>query len=345
MAKILERAQLRALARGYALLGSGGGGTTTMLELMLGRSPAWPIALAGPEELDPATPCLAAAFVGSTILLSERLPGDGPFEPLVSAAEHWLGTRIPAVCSLEGGGLNGLVPLTFAPERTVVDADCTGRAVPGLDQVSLFVDRLPGVVVACDTGAGGAMLIKTDRPVDAERVIRSAIIQAGGAGGAVFAGFTVGDLVEHAIPGNLDRALQLGSAYLSSAHRGPADLARALGGRLLGHGRVTAVDTDAVDPFVRSIELTGVNGEVHRIVTRTETLAFMTDGRLEASAPGVIAVLDAVSREILEVTDMTPARHLLVIELPAPPWWTASPHRLQRVLPSAYGLSELDPLT
>ncbi|WP_138444655.1 DUF917 family protein [Sinomonas susongensis] len=345
MARTLERPQLPALARGFALLGSGGGGTTTMLELMLGRSRGWPIAIAGPEELDPTTPCLAAAFVGSTILLGERLPGDAPFEPLVHAVERWLGIRVPAVCSLEGGGLNGLVPLTFAPDRIVVDADCTGRAVPGLDQISLFVDRLPGIVAACDTGAGGAMLVSTDRAIDAERVIRSAIIQAGGAGGAVFAGFTVGDLIEHAIPGHLDVALRLGSAYLSSAHWPPAALAGALGGRLLGHGRITSVDTDDRDPFVRTVELAGVNGEVHRIVSRTETLAFMTDGRLEASAPTVIALLDAVSREILEVTDLTLARHIVAIELPGPAWWHASPHRLRRVQPSAYGLTELDAIT
>ncbi|MDQ4502308.1 DUF917 family protein [Sinomonas sp. ASV322] len=343
MPTVLDRSQLPALARGFSLLGSGGGGTTTMLELMLGRAAAWPISVEDPQDLDPSTPCLGAAFVGSTMLLGERLPGDAPFAPLIAAVERWLGQRIPAVCSLEGGGLNGLVPLAFAGERVVVDADCTGRAVPGLDQMSLFVDRVPGVVVACDTGAGGVMLVSTPRAIDAERIIRSAIIQAGGTGGAVFAGFTVGDLLEHAILGNLRRALSLGQAYAASAQMPLHQLAAALGGRLLGHGRITAVEPDARDPHVKCIELAGARGEVQRIVARSETLAFLTDGRLEASAPAVIAVLDAVSREVLEVTDLTFARPVAAIELPAPPWWAAEPTRLRKVVPSAYGLDELDP--
>jgi DUF917 family protein len=342
MARTLDLAQLPALARGFSLLGSGGGGTTTMLELMLPDATTWPITLYNVEDLDPSMPCLGAAFVGSTMLLGERLPGAAPFARLVAAAERWLGERVPVVCSLEGGGLNGLTPLTFAGERMVVDADLTGRAVPGLDQMSLLVDRVPGVIATCDTGAGGVMLVQTDRPVDLERVIRSATIQAGGAGGTVFAGFTLGDLVEHSIHGSTVRALALGEAFTATAFAPLPELAAALGGRVLGHGRITAVEPDPGDPHVNAVGVDGVGGEVHRIITRSETLAFMTDGRLESSAPAIIVVLDAVSRDILEVTDLTMARNVAALELPAPEWWLRSRERMRHVVPSAYGLAELD---
>lgn len=342
MARTLERAQLPALARGFSLLGSGGGGATTMLELALADGGGWPITLYDLDELDPMLPCLGAAFVGSTMLLGERLPGDDPFAPLIAAAERWLGHRVPVVCSLEGGGLNGLTPLTLAHERILVDADLTGRAVPGLDQMSLLVDQVPGVIATCDTGAGGVMLVQTGRPVDLERVIRSAIIQAGGAGGTVFAGFTVGDLAEHAMHGGTVRALQLGLAFDAAASAPLAELAAALGGRVLGHGRITAIAPDAGDPHVNSIEIGGAGGEVHRLITRSETLAFMTDGRLEAAAPTIIVVLDSISRDILEATELTMARTVSVLALPAPAWWSASNDRLRRVVPSAYGIAELD---
>jgi uncharacterized protein len=342
MARILDHAQLPALAQGFALLGSGGGGSTTMLELALTDSSSWPITLYDVDELDPSLPCLGAAFVGSTMLLGERLPGEAPFAPLIAAAERWLGAHVPAVCSLEGGGMNGLTPLTLAGERMVVDADLTGRAVPGLDQMSLLVDLVPGVIATCDTGAGGVMLVQTDRPIDLERIIRSAIIQAGGAGGTVFAGFSVGDLAEHAIVGGTARALELGMAFESAATAPLPELAGALGGRALGHGRITAVQPDARDPHVHSIEVTGPDGEVHRIVNRSESLAFMTDGRVEASAPTIIVVLDTISRDILEVTDLTFARNVSAIALPAPAWWYRSPERLRKVMPSIYGLAELD---
>ena len=342
MVSLLGQDDLTALARGYALLGSGGGGPTTMLELMLGGSAAWPIDVVDPSALDPATPCLGVAFVGSTMLLSERMPGVDPFGPLIAAVERWLGYEVPAVCSLEGGGMNGLAPLTLAGTHIVVDADCTGRAVPGLDQMSLFVDRVPGIVVACDTGAGGVALVEAARAIDVERVVRAAIIQAGGAGCAVFAGFTVGDLREHAISGHLAHALDLGRAFVAASGRPLAELADALGARLVAEGRILSVSALADDPHVSAVEIAGAGGTVHRVITRSETLAVVSDGQVVAAAPTVIVVVDAISREVLEVTELSLARTVAVFAIPAPAWWIASPGRVEHVRPSAYGLAELD---
>lgn len=338
----LARDDLTALARGYALLGSGGGGSTTMLELMLARAGGWPMQISPASSLDPATPCLGVAFVGATMLLGERLPGAEPFAPLLAAVERWLGHPVPAVCSLEGGGMNGLAPLTLAGTHTVVDADCTGRAVPGLDQMSLFVDRVPGLVFACETGAGGVALVEAARAIDAERVVRSAIIQAGGAGCAVLAGFTVGDLREHAIEGHLARTLELGRAFVGASSAPLPALAKALGAKLIAEGRIVSIAASAADPHVSAVEIAGTGGQVHRVVTRSETLAVLTDGLLVASAPTVLVIIDAVSREILEITELEPARSIAVFGIPAPQWWNARPDRLARVVPSAYGLAELD---
>lgn len=339
---MLQRDDLTALARGYSLLGSGGGGSTTMLELMLAGSDREPIEISPISSLDPRTPCLGVAFVGSTMLLGERLPGAEPFARLLAAVERWIGHPIPAVCSLEGGGMNGLAPLTLAGSHLVVDADCTGRAVPGLDQMSLFVDRVPGLVFACDTGAGGVALVEAHRAIDAERVVRSAIIQAGGVGCAVLGGFTVGDLHEHAIGGHLAHALELGRAYLASAGAPLPLLADALGGELLAEGRIVSVAASPQDPHVNAVEISGLGGAVHRVVSRSETLAVLTDGLLVASAPTIIVVVDAVSREILEVTELRLARNVAVFSIPAPAWWNARPERRAKVLPSAYGLDDLD---
>lgn len=339
---MLQRDDLTALARGYSLLGSGGGGSTTMLELMLAGSDRGPIEISPISSLDPRTPCLGVAFVGSTMLLGERLPGAEPFARLLAAVERWIGHPVPAVCSLEGGGMNGLAPLTLAGSHIVVDADCTGRAVPGLDQMSLFVDRVPGLVFACDTGAGGVALVEAHRAIDAERVVRSAIIQAGGVGCAVLGGFTVGDLHEHAIGGHLAHALELGRAYLASAGAPLPLLADALGGELLAEGRIVSVAPSPQDPHVNAVEISGLGGAVHRVVSRSETLAVLTDGLLVASAPTIIVVVDAVSREILEVTELRLARNVAVFSIPAPAWWNARPERRAKVLPSAYGLDDLD---
>ena len=329
----LERDDLEALARGYALLGSGGGGSTTMLELILDTTAGWPLEVAPVDALDPATPCLGVAFVGSTMLLGERMPGAAPFAALLRAVERWLGHPVPAVCSLDGGGMNRLAPRTLAGSHT---------AVPGLDQMSLFVDRVPGLVFACETGADGVALVEATRAIDAERVVRSAIIQAGGVGCAVLAGFTVGDLREHAIADHLARALALGRSFLAHRSAPLPVLADVLGGTLLAEGRIVAGASSGTDPHVNAVEIAGLGGAVHRIVTRSETLAVLTDGLLVAAAPEIIVLLDAVSREILEVTELAPGRTVAAVALPAPEWWNARPERRARVVPSAYGLVDLD---
>ena len=139
---ILGRERLAALGRGFELLGSGGGGGTTMMELMVADAPVWPLTVHAATDLDPGTPCVAAAFAGSTYLLAERIPAADVFDPLVEAAERWTGVGAAAVCALEGAGLNRLTPLLLAGAHALVDADFMGRALPRLDQLSLLVDTL-----------------------------------------------------------------------------------------------------------------------------------------------------------------------------------------------------------
>lgn len=185
-------------------------------------------------------------------------------------------------------------------------------------------------------------LVETDRAIDIERIVRAATVQAGGAGGMVFAGFTVGDLREHSVVGNAAHALKLGQAFLSAATGPLGDLAGALGGRLLAEGRITAIEIDERDPHVTVFGIEGSAGEVHRLVARSESLALMTDGRLEAAAPDLVVVLDAISRDILEVPHLSMGRYVAVAHLDGPEWWSQSAERLRHVVPSAYGLAELD---
>lgn len=338
--RTLGQESLPALARGFSLLGSGGGGATTMLELMVQDAPIWPIVLREPDAFDPATPCVAVAFAGSTYLLTERLPAADAFGPLLAAAERWTGVRASAVCGLEGAGMNGLSPLLLADRLDLVDADLMGRALPRLDQISLLVDAVPGVVAVCDTG-GGVVVIDTARPADVESQVRAAIVQAGGAGAVLVAGFTVGDLLEHGVVGTAGRALRLG---LGSADRtlAPSALAEAIDARLLATGRVSGVQASVEDPYVSAIQLDGDDGALLRLVARSELLAVVRDGVTTAASPEIIVALDSVSGDVLQVDEITLARNVIVLALAAPAWWTASPDRERHITPAGFGLRGLE---
>lgn len=342
MIRILGRGQLPALARGFSLLGSGGGGKTTLQELILARSENWPITLHQASEIDPEMPCVAPSFVGSTHFLVERLPGIDPFGALLKAASRWSGTTAPAVCAFEGGGLNGLTALNLAVDRVFVDADFTGRAYPRLDQLSLYVDKVPGLFMVCDTGAGGIAIVETGRAEDMEKVVRAAVIQAGGVAPVLLGGFTVGDLVEHSITGIYQRALKLGEAFDAAAGVPLPELAQRIDACFLGQGRVTGIEGSGHDIHDSTIEITADDAGILRVIAQSEFLAFMDAGRVIATTPDIIVVLDSISRSILQVDEVTEGRDVTVLSLRAPEWWYRRPERLAHVLPEAFGLTGLE---
>ncbi|MFF5793862.1 DUF917 family protein [Paeniglutamicibacter sp. NPDC012692] len=342
MTSILGQDRLPALARGFSLLGSGGGGKTTLQELILGASNAWPLNVHQVRDVDPALSCVAIAYVGSTHFMHERLPVEDPFSPLLAAAARWSGTRPEAVCALEGGGVNGLTALGLAHEMVFVDADFTGRAYPRLDQMSLYVDKVPGLFAVCDTGAGGVAIVNTDRAEDMEKVIRAAVIQAGGVAPVLLGGFHVGDLREHAITGIYLRALELGDAFMAAEQEPVPVLAERLGARFLGQGRITAIEISARTMHNSTIEVTCNDGGISRVIARSEFLAYMSEGKVLAATPEIIVVLDSLSRAILQVDEVTQGRHVDVLSLPAPSWWLERSERLAHVLPAFFGLNLLE---
>ncbi|MBU4215275.1 MAG: DUF917 domain-containing protein [Actinobacteria bacterium] len=336
----LARDDLGALGCGCSLLGSGGGGSPRVLELALRRTLAERVDVHEVADLDPAMPCLAAGFVGSTILLTERLPDPEPFAVPIAALERWTGGRIPAACTIEVGGLNGLSALHLAGDLHLVDADLMGRAMPSIDQLSVIVDRVPGLVAACWTGGDGVVLVEGARGPDLERLVRTAVQTAGGYSVLVVAGLTVGDLAEHAVLGSWRRALELGRSYVAARTDGTAALAAAIGARLLGRGLVAASSTGP-DGRLMGFDVRSVGGPVLRLVARDEILVALVDGAVEAATPTIVVALDDLTHEVLEAHELAVGRHVAVLSLPGPTWWD-TPARRGHVAPQRYGIEGLD---
>ncbi|QIK62068.1 DUF917 family protein [Leucobacter viscericola] len=343
MGLTLTTADLPRLAAGASFCGSGGGGSTRFTEILVRGAFESPVQALLPTEVSPDTMCFAPAFAGSTLLLSERLPGFELFSPLVRIAERWLGARLEAACSFEAGGMNALTPFLFSAEHTIIDADCSGRAVPTVDRTSLYIDKVPGVFAVCSTGAGGFSLIQSERAEDVDQLMRAAMIQAGGTGTVLFSGFTAGDLISHALHGHLVRSLHIGKALAETASEPLEQFVTRIGATLIGQGRILELTQSSNDPHVHAAEIEAQNGEVLRLIARSEFLAVVVDGVAVSAAPDYIAAIDVRSREIVEATDLRPNRHIAVVTLPADSWWRSSPDRSARLVPSTYGIPGLDP--
>ncbi|GMA39185.1 DUF917 domain-containing protein [Mobilicoccus caccae] len=329
--------ELPALMAGSSLLGGGGGGDPAVLVPAVARGARWPVEVHDVTELDPATPCLSVGVGGSTVVTTERLPGLDPFGPAIAAVERWLGVPVRTVCSSEMAGLNGVTALPLAGERALVDADLLGRALPYLDQFSLFADGMAGLVAAASTGGDGVALVANARPEDVERLMRAAMVAAGGWSGVVIGGFTVGDLAGHAICGSMARALRLGRAWLQVDSVDPS-AAEALGAAWLGSGRIVELWRDAGDLRTVSVDVRTEDGGVMRVVSRSEHLACVVDGEPVATAPDIIVVIDVVGRTPVAADELRPGLTVAVLRLPPPTWWGAREDRLARVRPSRYGV-------
>jgi DUF917 family protein len=189
------------------------------------------------------------------------------------------------------------------------------------------------------------VVIESSRAADVESQVRAAIVQAGGTAAVLMAGFTVGDLREHAVTGTVSRALGLGERMTEAAAAPSPALADALGGRLLGAGRVTRVEPSPHDPYVSALQVDGDDGSLLRLVAGSELLAVVRDGETVAATPEIVVALDTLSRDILQVDGVTLARHVTVLALPAPSWWTEREARRRRIVPAAFGLDGVERVT
>ncbi|NIH85131.1 DUF917 domain-containing protein [Amycolatopsis granulosa] len=349
----ITAADVPALERGVALLGSGGGGDTMTAAALLrqhvihGREPEVPAAL------DPATPVMPVGIAGSTAAFTEKLPSGSEFATAVSALERWTGARAGALMSIEIGGLNGLVPLVAAVELGLpcADADLSGRGLPRLDQLAIAAAGR-GLAPAALAEPGGQVLLLAAGPDEAiERSARTFVAGSGGWAAMAFAPVPAGELPGCAVMGSVRAALELGRRVLAAGESPDPDrLAAASGGQVLAMGRVLEVSRH-VGPgrhgsagFGRgSATLTDHRtGALLRLEMENEYLLALRDGQPVASTPDVLAVVDHRTGVPVSCDTIRAGIEVDVLRLAAAPFWT-DPRRLPVLEPRAYGI-DCDPV-
>ena len=351
----ITAADVPALERGVALLGSGGGGDTVTAAVLLrrlvesGREPV----VRGLAELPPGTPVAPVGVVGATAAFIEKLPGGDEFARAVAAIERWTGGRAAALMSIEVGGLNGLLPLVAAEELglSTVDADLSGRGLPRLDQFSVAATG-HGVAPAALAEPGGQVLVlAAGSDAEVERGARAFVASSGGWAVIALAPIPAVELAGHAVVDTISGALALGRRVLAAGESPSRDaLEAALRGRVLARGRVLEVSRH-IGPgrhgslgFGRG-SVTVVDhhdGALLRLEMENEYLLALRDGRPVASTPDVLSVLDHRTGAPISCDVIRTGVEVDVIGLAAAPFWT-DPRRLPVVWPRAYGI-DCDPV-
>lgn len=341
--RLLRREDIGHLSVGAALLGSGGGGAPDVFVSVLARRLGdRTVHLLAPDELAGAT-TVPVGMVGGTSVLVEKLPGGDEFARAVEAVCRWSGDPAQSVMGIEIGGMNALTGLLAAVDLNLpyLDADLMGRALPRMDQLTWAAAGLPVHPMALCQANGQTLLIEHGGPEQMERAVRTFVAMLGGWAAAAVRPTEARVAAANANVGGVGRALALGRAHAELPDKPlPERVAEALGGTMLGAGRIRHVDRSShTTGFGRGwftfVDETG--GAVLRVEAENELLLVLADGEVVATCPDLICVLQARTATPLAADQVQVGDDVLLVTLPGPLWWM-DPTRIQVVSPRAFGL-------
>lgn len=343
----ITAADIDDLVTGVTLLGSGGGGDARTLGRLLRRRLGESEQLLHPAAELIGHTVVPVGVVGATSVFLEKLPSGGELAGAVAAVSRWTATTVSAVMPLEAGGLNGIAALVGAVQLglPLLDVDLMGRALPRLDQLSWSTQGLPLVPCALCEPSGQIVLIDGATAEDLERTVRAFLAQSGGWAAVALRPVTVVDASLSGIHGSLERALQLGRAHASLPERPEAQtLEAALGGHVVGSGRVQSITRHRRDPTKSAIHVEDLDQPATvRVEAQNEYLIGFRDGRQVAGTPDLICLLDRRTSLPIAVDQLRVADDVTVISLPGPAWWRTD-GRERFVGPGAFGLAGDRPL-
>jgi DUF917 family protein len=343
---------LSDLARGAALLGSGGGGDPYIGPLMVeramasgGRVTVWAL-----DEVPDEALIVPTAMMGAPTVMIEKLPSGEEGVHALRTLERHLGRTATATMPIECGGLNSTMPLVVAAKtgKPVVDADGMGRAFPELQMETFHVYGVSGSPMTIANEHGDVTLVQARDNWAMEWLARGIAVRMGGA--ALIAEYAMDGATARrvSIPGTLSLAIDLGRAlrrarerhgdplrYLEDALR-PAIYS---GPRLLFQGKVSDVLRRTTEGFVKgSARIQPADrGAALEILFQNEHLIARLDEEVLAVVPELICVLEADTGEPITTEGLRYGQRVQVIAI-TPPEVMRTPEALAVFGPRAFGL-------
>jgi DUF917 family protein len=246
--------------------------------------------------------------------------------------EQVWGRPVVALMAAEIGGSNGLLPIAWAAEMglPVVDADGMGRAFPLVPQVTMELAGIsPSPAIMTDE-RGNLVIFRTLSGQWMERLERAAAVEFGGRGAATEYGLTVAQARTATVRDTVSLAISIGEAIIAAQEDPVGAVTSKLGAARLVEGKVTDVERRTTDGFVRGsvlIEGLGANpgqqgaGRLVRIELQNENLVALERGRVLASVPDLICVLDTQSADAIATERVRYGQRVTVIAFGCDPVW------------------------
>jgi uncharacterized protein len=327
--RLLDPDALRALARGCAVLGAGGGGDAHLglLQALQATEDHAPVPLIDLDELPGDALIMPCGGIGAPTVGMEKIEHGGEGKRLRDQLECLTGRPVAALMCSEIGGGNGLLPIAWAAGMglPVVDADGIGRAFPEIHQVAMYLAGIsPNPAIMTDE-RGNLIVFSAISGDWTERLERAAATAFGGTASATEFSLTAAEARTATVQGSVSLAIRIGEAIAAAADSPVAALIAEIGAIRLITGKVSDVERRTAEGFVRgSVVIEGIGddaGRLIRIELQNEHLVAVEHGRVTASVPDLITVLDSETGEAISTERIRYGQRVTVIAFPCDPVW------------------------
>jgi DUF917 family protein len=328
----IGEAELDDLARGAAILGTGGGGNPyigTLLAKQAVREHG-PVELIQVEEVSDDALVVPTAMMGAPTVMVEKLPRGDEVIRAFQVLQEYLGRPITHTVSIEAGGLNSTTPFDVAARLGIplVDADGMGRAFPEIQMVTPTMYGVSATPMALADEKGNTVLLETIDNRWTERFARSVTIDMGCTAMIALYALSGRQLKQAMVAGTLGLAEELGRILRESraAHAAPLQaILDRLGGYHIFGGKVADVERRTEAGFAKGeARIDGVGADLDRVLTirfQNEHLVATSDGEVLASVPDLITVLDAETAEPVTTEELRYGLRVSVIAAPCDGRW------------------------
>ena len=347
MSRLVHEEDLEDLARGAAVLGTGGGGNPYIGKLLARQAMAefGPVTLVTADEVPDDALVAHSAMMGAPTVMVEKLPQGSEVVSAFEALSDHLHRPLTHVACSQAGGINSTIPFVVAACLGIplIDADGMGRAFPELQMSIAAMNGVDASPLAMADEKGNRLVVDA---VDArwiERLARTATIDMGCSSLIALYASTGAQVKESMVLGTLTLCQELGRLLREARgdHRDPVDaIVERIEGRRLFHGRVVDVQRRTETGFARGMaQLEGLDGSGgSELVLRfqNEHLVAVRDGEVVASVPDLIIALDAESGEPVTTEELRYGYRLSVVGAPCDPRWR-TPRGLELVGPRYFG--------
>jgi uncharacterized protein len=329
MKRLLDPDTLRALARGCAVLGAGGGGDPYLglLQAMQATEDFGPVALVDLDDLPDDALIMPCGGIGAPTVSIEKIENGDEGARLRDHLEYVTGRKVAAVMACEIGGANGLLPIAWAAGMglPLVDADGMGRAFPEVPQVTMHLAGIsPSPAVMTDE-RGNLIVFRAISGHWMERLERAAAVEFGGAASSTEFSLTAAQARGATVRNSVSLAIRIGETAAGAAGHPVAALIAEIGAFRLVTGKVSDVERRTTRGFVRgSVVVEGLGGDAGRLIRlelQNENLVALERGQILASVPDLISVLDSETADAIVTERIRYGQRVTVIAFGCDPVW------------------------